>query len=123
MPRIPVVAAMVVNNPEPVLKETSQKRVVLISTGLCMVHAFANLFGPKPKIGSFKITDLAIELVVAKVGLASTFGNPKLFGMNPPIYCPDMKNKSETINKRKEKNGKLEKLACFCLSLPAKDIL
>src|SRR3989344_4312564 len=83
-----------------------------MASGLYIAHASVNLFGPRPKTGSFLRTDLATCAVETKDGLTSAFRRPRLLGKIPPMNCPDMKNKRVTIIIVKEKVGK-------CPLLPA----
>ena len=106
IPRYPVVEARVGNNPEPELKKTSQKTVLLTEVGLYIAQATTNLFGPIPKIGSLARTDLVTDIVAPKDGLTSVFDNPRCRGKISPIKAPDIKNRRVIITMIKEKAGK-----------------
>src|SRR3989338_11461796 len=93
IPRDPVVATRLGNNPEPELKETSQNLVVLIASDLCIAQASKNLLGPRPKTGSSFRTDFATIIVASNEGLTSLFDSPSLVGRKPPINCPEIKKK------------------------------
>ena len=103
-------AVKVGNNPEPELKETSQKSfpfiLVFRARGLCIAQASPNLFGPIPKIGSFASTPLVIDKVVPKRGLTSVLAICKRFGIIPLINFPDIKNNKDIVTTTKEIRGK-----------------